>query len=147
MNSTAQVDESIPEEPSRRMLLPPVAQVGVVALTLIVVGGIYLSAQYPTHVSLLFPAALVTVAAALVVFNLISLIGSKILARDVFFRIGKWALLAYVIIAGMLEYVFVLDGIRGRGLILFSSMLFIFAIDVPMIIAFTVASFQSHADG
>lgn len=126
--------------------LPPVTQVGVVALSLIVVGGIYLSAEYPRHVSLLLPTALAVAAAILVLFNLLSIIRSKMLARDVFVHIGKWALLAYVIVAGMLEYVFVLDGIRGSGLALFTSMLFIFAIDVPVIIAFTVASFHSQAD-
>jgi hypothetical protein len=44
----------------------------------------------------------------------------------------------------MLEYVFVYDGTRGSALIVLTTMLLIFALDVPMIIAFTVAKYSGE---
>ncbi|TAN25914.1 MAG: hypothetical protein EPN30_04650 [Actinomycetota bacterium] len=126
--------------------LPPVTEVGVGALVLVVIGGIYLSSYYPAKVSLLLPAILAIVAGLMVIFNIIGLAKSKALARAIFFKVGKWALLAYVIVAGMLEYVFVLDGTKGNALLLLTLMLVIFAVDVPTIIAFTVARYHDTSE-
>lgn len=122
--------------------LPPVTEVGVVALALVVVGGIYLSSYFPKPASLLIPTILAIVSAIMVIFNAVSLVRARGLARDAFFKVGKWAQGAYIIIAGMLEYVFVLDGTRGGILVLLTLMLVVFAVDVPMIIAFTVARYH-----
>ena len=51
-------------------------------------------------------------------------------------------MLAYAIIAGMLEYVFVLDHTRGSILLVLTLMLAIFAINIPMLLAFSVARYQ-----
>lgn len=125
--------------------LPPVGEIGIAALTLVVVGGIYLS-SYPRGASLVLPTVLAAFAALLVLFSAVALIRSKSLARGTFVKVGKWSLLVYLIVAGMLEYVFVFDGTRGRTLIVLSGMLLIFAVDVPMIIAFTVARYH-HTSG
>ncbi len=130
---------------SRKASLPPVTEVGIGALVLVVIGGIYLSASYPRRVSLLFPTILAVVAGLMVIFNIVGLARSKALSRATFFKVGKWAFLAYVIVAGMLEYVFIFDGTRGNALILLTSMLVVFAVNVPMIIAFTVARYQDTA--
>ena len=53
-----------------------------------------------------------------------------------------WALLAYAVIAGILEYVFVYDHTPARLLILFTAMLVLFAIDVPLMLAYSVARWQ-----
>ncbi len=50
-----------------------------------------------------------------------------------------WALLAYVIEAGMLVYIFVHDDVPGKTLALLVVELVLFATDVPVIIAYTVA--------
>ncbi len=121
--------------------LPPVSEIGIAALILVVVGGIYLS-SYPRGASLLLPAVLAVVAALLVLVGGVVLVRSKTLASETFVRVGKWSLLVYFIVAGMLEYVFVFDGTRGRTLIVLSAMLVIFALDVPMIIAYTVARYN-----
>jgi hypothetical protein len=42
----------------------------------------------------------------------------------------------------MLEYVFVLDGTRGSTLVVMTVMLAIFAVDVPVLLAFSVARYQ-----
>ncbi len=126
--------------------LPPVAEIGTAALILVVVGGIYLS-SYPRGVSLVLPTVLAALAALLVLFGAVVLMLSKSFARATFVKVGKWALLVYLIVAGMLEYVFVFDGTRGSTLIVLSAMLLIFAVDVPMIIAFTVARYENSSGG
>ena len=60
-----------------------------------------------------------------------------------FFVVFRWALLAYVISAGMIGFAFVRDHTRGAPLALVAVMLVIFALDVPVIIAFTVARYSS----
>jgi len=46
------------------------------------------------------------------------------------------------VIAGMLMYIFVRDGTPGGTLALFVVGLVIFAIDIPMVFAFSVARYQ-----
>lgn len=43
----------------------------------------------------------------------------------------------------MLEYVFVLDGTRGASLLVMTFMLVVFALDVPALLAFSVARYQN----
>jgi len=64
-------------------------------------------------------------------------------AWDRFFLVWRWALLAYVISAGMIGFAFVHDHTRGTTLALVLVMLVIFALDVPLIIATTVARYSS----
>ena len=42
----------------------------------------------------------------------------------------------------MLEYIFVFDGTRGQILFVMSCMLAVFAVNVPMLLAFSVARYQ-----
>ena len=66
-------------------------------------------------------------------------------ARDRFFLVFRWALLAYVISAAMIGFAFIKDHVRGAPLAVVLVMLVIFALDVPLIIAFTVARYASPA--
>jgi hypothetical protein len=59
--------------------------------------------------------------------------------------VSRWALLAYVISAGMIGFAFIKDHIRGAPLALVLVMLVIYALDVPLVIAFTVARYSSPA--
>lgn len=131
----------------KRSQLPPVTEIGIGALILVVIGGVYLSSYYPQRSPLVLPTILAVVSAVMVIVNIVVIVRSEGLARALFFKVGKWALLAYVVVAGMLEYVFVLDGTRGNALILLSLMLLIFAVDVPIIIAFTVARYSGSPTG
>ncbi|MDA8331070.1 MAG: hypothetical protein M0027_07660 [Candidatus Dormibacteraeota bacterium] len=120
----------------------PVGALAVGALCLIVAGGIYLAAHIPGPVSLL-PAYVLLVAAV----GLIAIAGSMLWRLTefnwaCFFRVGRWSLLAYLISAGMLEYVFVLDRVPRAELVLLTSMLVVYAVDIPLILAFTVARLQ-----
>jgi hypothetical protein len=66
-------------------------------------------------------------------------------AWGTFIQVGKWALLAYAVIAGMIEFAFVFDHTRGAHLVVMTLMLALFMLNVPVLIAFTVARYQSTA--
>ncbi len=126
--------------PERR--LPPIAPLAVCSMALVVVGGIDLAAHIPGPAPLGPAVALLAAAGALLAGNVAVLARLREFAWDRFFQVGGWALLAYVVIAGMLEYVFVLDGTRGHLLVVLTLMLVVFAVDIPMLLAFSVARYQ-----
>lgn len=136
-----EVDE-VDEVELRQAGLPPVARLATVTLGLIVMGGIYMASQIGRTVTLVPPLALAVTAALLLLVNLVVLARIKEFAWNKFLQVFKWALLAYATIAGILEYVFVYDHTPGRQLALFSAMLMLFAVDVPLILAFSVARYQ-----
>ena len=59
-----------------------------------------------------------------------------------FFQVAKWGLLAYALIAGMIEFAFVFDHTRGAQLVVMTAMLALFMLNVPVLIAFTVARYE-----
>jgi hypothetical protein len=121
---------------------PPVTQVAMVSLALIIAGGIYLSANLPEHVSLAPAVILLALSALLMAGNLFSLTRVKDFAWERFFAVAKWSLLAYFVIGGMLEFVFVHNHVRGGTLVVLTLSLLIFAIHVPALMGFTVARYS-----
>jgi hypothetical protein len=121
--------------------LPPVTEVGMVSLALIVAGGIYLSAHLPQHVPLAPAVVLLVLSAALLVGNLVALARVDRFRWDRFVDVGKWALLAYAITAGLIEFSFVHNHLRGGALVVLSLSLVVYAVHVPMLIGFTVARY------
>ena len=121
--------------------LPPVTQVGMASLALIVAAGIYLSAHLPEHVSIAPAVVLVALSALLLAANLLALARVKDFPWDRFVSIAKWALLAYIVVAGMIEYSFVRNHVSGAPLVVLTLALIIFAVHVPTLIGFTVARF------
>jgi hypothetical protein len=126
--------------------LPPVTQIGMSSLALIVAGGIYLSAHLPHHVPLGPAVALLIASVLLLAGNLISLALVKDFRWDRFFAVAKWTLLAYVVIAGLIEYSFLRDHIRGGVLVVLTLSLVVFAVHVPVLVGFTVARFDDEPD-
>jgi hypothetical protein len=131
---------SVPGASERR--LPPVTEVGMTSLALIVAGGIYLAAHLPKHVPLTPAVALLALSALLLVGNLASLARVRGFAWDRFFAVAKWALLAYVITAGLIEFAFLRDHISGGALVVLTLSLVVYAVHVPILIAFTVARYE-----
>jgi hypothetical protein len=125
--------------------LPPVTELAMASLSLIVIGGIYLSAHLPQHVSLTPAIVLLAASALLLVLNLALLSRVKDFAWDRFFQVGKWSLLAYVAIAGMIEYVFLRNHLSGGPLIVLTLSLVVFAVHVPILVGFTVARYYEPA--
>jgi hypothetical protein len=117
------------------------------SLALIVAGGIYLSAHIPQHVPLAPAIVLLSASALLLAVNLAALSRVRDFAWARFFEIARWALLAYVLIAGMIEYTFVRNHLRGGPLVVLTLSLLVFAVHVPVLIGFTVARYaQADAD-
>jgi hypothetical protein len=124
--------------------MPPVTQVAVLSFALVVASGIWIAAHLPKQVPIAPSAVLLAGSVLLLAWNVFSLTRVPGFNWTVFFRVAKWALLAYCVIAGMLEWVFVKDGTRGGELVVLTLSLVIFAIHVPLLIGFTVAR---YADG
>ena len=101
----------------------------------------YLPRHAPTWVTLVFLA----IAAALQLTNAFLLSRIEDFAWPRFFQVAKWALLAYLVIAAMIEYAFVYDGMRGTRLAVMTAMLLLFMLNVPVLIAFTVARYEGRA--
>jgi hypothetical protein len=125
--------------------LPPVTQLAMASLTLIVAGGIYLSSHIPQAVSLTPAIILLAASAVLLAVNLVLLARVKDFAWDRFFQVGKWSLLAYAVIAGMIEYVFLRNHVSGGPLVVLTLSLVVFAVHVPILVGFTVARYVEPA--
>jgi hypothetical protein len=121
--------------------LPPVTQLGMASLALIVAAGIYLAAHLPNHVPLAPAVILLAASALLLAVNMLALSRVAGFAWDRFFEIARWALVAYALIAGLIEYSFVRNHVSGGPLVVLTLSLAVFAIHVPALIGFTVARF------
>jgi hypothetical protein len=122
--------------------LPPVTQLAMTSLALIIIGGIYLASHLPQQVPLTPAWILLGASALLLAANLITLSRVKDFAWAKFFSVGKWALLAYIITAGLIEYAFLRDGLSGGPLVVLTLSIIVYAIHVPVLIAFTVAQYD-----
>jgi hypothetical protein len=128
--------------------LPPVTEIGMISLALIIAGGIDLAAHLPRHVPLAPAVVLLGASAALLAANLLALACARGFHWHRFFEVARWALLAYAVTAGMIEYAFVRDHLRGGALVVLTLSLVVYAVHVPILIAFTVARFDtSTAEG
>jgi hypothetical protein len=123
--------------------LPPVTEVGAASMIAIAVGVIFNASYLPKHAPTGVAVAILAVAAGLVLVNTVLLSRIRDFAWWRFRQVGGWALLAYVVIGGMIEYAFVYDHTRGTQLVILTAMLALFMLNVPILIAFTVARYQS----
>ena len=121
---------------------PKAVEAAVLSLACVVVGGVWLGSHAPRRPPLALPTVLLIVAAVLFVAGVVMVARVSSFSWNAFVRVGRWALLAYVIAAGMIEYAFVRNHTRGTPLLVVTGMLIMFAVDVPFIIATTVARYQ-----
>ena len=126
--------------------LGPVAPMFVTSLALVIVGGIWLASYFP-GAGLAIPAALGVLAGLLLLGGYLTLLRAPAFAWSRFGQIWRWAILAYAVVAGLIDYAFVTNGTRGVPLLLVSGMLAVFALDVASVIAFTVARHHVPAPG
>jgi hypothetical protein len=122
--------------------LPPVTQMAMASLALIVAGGIYLSAHLPEHVPLAPAIVLLVCSIALFAVNLGMLVRVRDFAWARFFEVARWSLLAYVTVAALIEYAFLQNHLSGGPLVILTLSLLVFALHVPTLIGFTVARFE-----
>jgi hypothetical protein len=128
------------EVPQRR--LPPVVEVGVASMVLVIVCVIYLASYLPRQAPLGPAVGLLAASGVLFAGNVVLLARLREFAWARFWQVARWALLAYLVIAGMLEYTFVYDHTRGSLLVVMTLSLAIFTANVPILLAFTVARYE-----
>jgi hypothetical protein len=126
---------------------PPVAELCVGSLVLVLTGGVDLGASLPGRPPLAPVEALVGAGSALTLAALGVLSRLRPFAWQAFFSALRWTLLAYAVIAGVLAFVFVDDGTSGATLGVLLWTLVVFAVDVPVTVAFTVARYDPASAG
>jgi len=126
--------------------LPPVTQVGMASLALIVAGGIYLASHLPQRVPIAPAVILLALSSILVVWNVFSLTRVPDFPWNRFFDVAKWSLLAYALISALILYAFLEDHLSGGPLVVLTLSLIIFAVNVPILIGFTVARYYNPED-
>jgi hypothetical protein len=126
--------------------LPPVAELAVGSLALMLGGGVYLAAHLPRHPPLGPVVGLLVAGAVLTSVALVLLSRLRPFAWRTFFLVARWALAAYAVITGVGVFIFVYDHTSGSTLVVLVLSLIVFAIDVPTVIAFTVARYE-RAEG
>ena len=124
--------------------LPPVIEVGSVTLVLAIAGVTYTSSYIPRTPDLRPAVGLLAAAAAVLLGNAVALARIPDFPWRMFWKVFAWTLVAYAVIAGMLMYVFIYDDIPGKQLALLLLTLGVFAVNVPMMLAFSVARFQAR---
>jgi hypothetical protein len=129
------------DAPVRRY--PPIAQLAVLSFACVVVGGILMASYAPRRPPLAAPVTMAAVSAALLLSSVFLLSRLSDFAWSRFFTVARWTLLAYLVMAGMIAFAFIHDHVRGAPLTVILLMLVIFALDVPLIVAFTVARYSS----
>jgi hypothetical protein len=123
--------------------LPPVTQLGAASMAFVAAGVIVLAAYLPKRAPLAVPVACLVVAALLLLANAVLLRRTREFAWWRFFQVMRWGLLAYTVVAGMLEYTFLYDHTHGALLAVMTGMLVLFTVNVPLLMAFTVAAHQA----
>lgn len=111
-------------------------------MVLVIVGTIYLAANIANDPSLVVPVALDVVAVGLLLVAVIAVSRIPDFAWRTFFVVARWALLGYLVIAGMIELVFIVDNTPAAQLATLTTGLAIFVLDVTLILAFSVARYQ-----
>ena len=124
--------------------LPPVTELCIGSLALMLAGGVFIAANLPGAVPLGPPAGLLVGGGLLTALAMGLLARARQFSFKTFFQVVRWALLAYLVISGLLAYVFIRDGARGPMLVVLVATLLLFAVDVPTVIAFTVARHQEE---
>jgi hypothetical protein len=127
--------------------LPPISQLGVGTLGLSLIAAILITSRIPDDPPLALAVPLLVAAGLLLLVAVILLARIPRFAWGQFFLVAKWALLGYIVIAGMIEYAFIHDSTPGSTLATMSAMLALFAIDVPMLLGFSVARYADPAGG
>ena len=127
--------------------LPPIAEIAIGAMTLIIVGGITLASRLPHPAPLPLLIALLAAAAVLVFTDVVLLARLRDFAWPLFFQVAGWSLLAYSVMYGILEFTFVYDHVTGSTLVVMTLMLVVIAIDIPLLFGFSVARYAEPRTG
>lgn len=121
---------------------PKVTELGMLSIALVAGGVIYLASYLPRRAPLAPAVILLAAAAAVLAVNVALLARQRGFAWWRFGQVARWMLLAYLVVAGMLEFTFVYDHTRGALLAVMTLLLATFMLNVPLLAAYTVARFE-----
>jgi hypothetical protein len=124
--------------------LPPITELGAGVLALSIVAAILITARVPHDPPLAVAVPLLVAAGLLLLVAVALLARTPGFAWGSFFLVAKWALVGYIVIAGMIEFSFFHDDMPNKTLIPMSAMLALFAIDVPLLLGFSVARYAER---
>ncbi len=121
---------------------PPCETFATLSLSFVVIGGITMAAYSPDTAPFTLSGTLLGIALLVFVINafLIAKVFHEI--KSVFIKVAKWMILVEVIVSGLLFYVFYLDGTRSTSLVILTAFLALFALNIPIIVGYTVAKSQ-----
>jgi hypothetical protein len=138
------VSAQLPDAGAPQAASPPVTQLAIGSLALVLIGGILMAAQFPDP-PLTAPVLLLVGSAVLFAGCIVLLTRQSAFAWDILAQVGRWTLLAYVVIAGMIEYSFIHNHATGTPLLVLTLMLVMFSLDVALSIGYSVARFAEPA--
>lgn len=122
---------------------PPVMPLTIGSLALVLCGGIFMASSFPAPPALTVPVTLLVASVLLWGLSVLLLARYRGFAWHTFYAVARWALLAYALIAAMIEFSFVHNHAGGAPLLVISLLLVMFALDVTLSIASTVARFAT----
>lgn len=122
---------------------PKAVETVTLSLAAVVVGGVWLGSHAPRRPPMALPTVLLIVSAVLLSAGVVMITRVADFSWNTFVRVGRWALLAYVIAAGMIEFAFLRNHTSGAPLAVVTGLLVVFALDVPFLIATTVARYEN----
>ena len=121
---------------------PRVTELGMLSIGLVAAGVIDVAGHFPRHTSLAVPAVLLAGAAAVLAANLALIARRPGFAWWRFLQVARWMLVVYAIVAGMIEFAFLYDRMRGGVLVVMTLLLAVFMLNVPLLVGYTVARFE-----
>lgn len=110
---------------------------GSTACAFIAIG--ILAAAMPRQPSLTWPVAFLAASVVLLGAAVVGLAGRRRFAWRLFFVVARWTVLLTGVFAAMAAYVFLYDGVRGATLTIMAVVLALAAVDVPLVLGFSVA--------
>ena len=122
--------------------LPPVSELCILTLSLVIVGGVYIAGHIPDPVPMTLPIVLLVAAAAVLAVNVVLLSRLRDFDWNSFWLVARWSFVAYLVIAGMLEYIFLRNNTPDDVMLVLSGMLAIYAVNIPLLFGFSVARYQ-----
>ena len=121
---------------------PPITEISMATMALVIIGGIYIVSHIPEDVPLVLPALLAAAAAVLLLFNIVLVSRLNDFAWPVFKLVFAWSLAAYGVIAALLVFVFIHNNTPDDVMAFLAAMLVIYAINIPLLFGFSVARYQ-----
>ncbi|HUZ22072.1 MAG TPA: hypothetical protein VMU75_16050 [Acidimicrobiales bacterium] len=117
--------------------------VGAIVTAFVSVG--YIAAYMPRNAPLAVPVALLVASGVMSLGAIVLLTRLRRFAWHLFFNVARWVLALTFVFAAMAEYVFAYDDTRGTPLVILTVVLILAAVNIPVVLGFSVARHERVA--